>query len=140
MSRRSSVTGVFEDKDEREAFFVTPTMRDALVGEIKPVILAVTINRQSILSLWPLKLPNDDMRYNAWSETAREAAELAKTHWVRLKADMSLGGYRIYTAEGQLSEPEWPNKPLNELLELAFRGRIIDSVDHPVVRRLRGLA
>jgi hypothetical protein len=133
-------TGVFEDKEEREIFFVTPAMRDALMGEVKPVILAVTINSQSVLSLWPLKLPNDEMRHNAWSETAREAAELAKTHWVRVKADMSLGGYRIYKAEGQLSEPEWPNKPLNELLELAFRGRIIDSVDHPVVRRLRGLA
>ena len=47
-------TGIFEDKEEREVFFVTPVIRDALVGEIKPVILAVTINRQSVLSLWPL--------------------------------------------------------------------------------------
>jgi|SRR5208337_1992433 len=132
-------TGIFEDKEEREVFFVTPATRDALVGEIKPVILAVTINRQSVLSLWPLKLPTEEMRYNAWSETAREAAELAKTHWVSMRADMSLGGYRIYKAEGQLSEPVWPNKSLNEMLEIAFRDRIVDSENHPVVRRLRGL-
>ena len=133
-------TGIFEDKEEREVFFVTPAMRDALVGEIKPVILAVTINRQSVLSLWPLKLPTEETRYNAWSETAREAAELAKTRWVSMRADMSLGGYRIYKAEGQLSEPVWPDKPLNEMLEIAFRDRIVGSEDHPVVRRLRGLA
>jgi hypothetical protein len=133
-------TGIFEDKEEREVFFVTPAMRNALLGEIKPVTLAVTITRQSVLSLWPLKLPTDEMSYNAWSETAREAAELAKTHWVRMSADMSLGGYRIYKAEGQLSEPVWPDKSLNELLELAFRGRIVDSENHPVIRRLRGLA
>ena len=30
-------TGVFEDKQERETFFVTPRMREQLVGEIKPV-------------------------------------------------------------------------------------------------------
>src|SRR5208283_1939984 len=73
-------TGVFEDKEEREVFFVTPDMRDALVGEIKPVTLTATINRQSVLFLWPVKLPTDEMRRNACSETAREAAELAKTH------------------------------------------------------------
>ncbi len=129
-------TGVFEDKEEREVFFVTPAMRGALVGEIKPVILAVTNNRQSVLSLWPLKLPTEEMRYNAWSETAREAAELAKTHWVSMRADMSLGGYRIYTAEGQLSEPAWPKKTLNEMLEIAFRDHIVDSENHPVIRRL----
>src|SRR5271167_4757678 len=131
-------TGIFEDKEEREVFFVTPVIRDALVGEIKPVILAVTINRQSVLSLWPLKLPTEEMRYNAWSQTAREAAELAKTNWVSMRADMSLGGYRIYKAEGQLSDPVWPDKTLNEILEIAFRDRIVDSENHPVVRRLRG--
>jgi hypothetical protein len=73
-------------------------------------------------------------------ETAREAAELAKTKWVRVRADMSLGGYRIYQAEGELSGPEWPDKPLTEILRIAFRDRIVDSEDHPVVRRLRGLA
>jgi hypothetical protein len=47
-------TGIFEDKEEREVFFVTPAMREALVGEIRPVILVPTITR-SVLLLWPLK-------------------------------------------------------------------------------------
>ena len=29
-------TGVFEDKEERDTFFVTPPMREALLGEINP--------------------------------------------------------------------------------------------------------
>jgi hypothetical protein len=41
---------------------------------------------------------------------------------------------------GELSEPEWPDKPLTEILQIAFRDRIVDSENHPVVRRLRGLA
>jgi hypothetical protein len=53
---------------------------------------------------------------------------------------MGLGGYRIYQAEGALTEPEWPDRTLNEILEIAFRDRIVDSEHHPVVRRLRGLA
>jgi hypothetical protein len=133
-------TGIFEDKEEREVFFVTPTMREALVGEIRPVILVPTITRQGVLLLWPLKLPMEGMRHNSWSETAREAAELAKTKWIRLAPDMGLGGYRIYVAEGELSEPQWPDKPLNEIMQIAFRDRVVDSDNHPVVRRLRGLA
>jgi hypothetical protein len=133
-------TGIFEDKEEREVFFVTPTMREALVGEIRPVILVPTITRQGVLLLWPLKLPMEGMRHNSWADTARQAAEMAKAKWVRLAPDMGLGGYRIYVAEGELSEPQWPDKPLNEIMQIAFRDRVVDSENHPVVRRLRGLA
>jgi len=133
-------TGIFEDKEEREIFFVTPRMREALIGEIKPVLLVPTITRQGVLILWPLKLPTEGQGHSGWMETARQAAELGKTRWVRLAADMGLGGYRIYQAEGELSEPEWPDKPLPEILQIAFRDRIVDSENHPVVRRLRGLA
>ena len=133
-------TGIFEDKEERETFFVTPAMREALVGEIRPVLLVPAMTRQSVLLLWPLKLPTEGQRHNSWAETAREAAELAKTRWVRLAADMGLGGYRIYQAEGELSDPVWPDKPLTEIMQIASRDRIVDSENHPVVRRLRGLA
>jgi hypothetical protein len=133
-------TGVFEDKEERETFFVTPAMREALVGEIRPVLLVPTMTRQGVLLLWPLKLPTEGQRYSGWTETAREAAELAKTKWVRLAADMGLGGYRLYQAEGELSEPVWPDKPLTEIMKIAFRERIVDSENHPVIRRLRGRA
>ena len=119
-------TGVFEDKEERETFFVAPRMREVLLGEIKPVLLVPTITRQGVLVLWPLKLPTEGHRHNGWIESAREAAELAKTRWVRLAADMQLGGYRIYQAEGVLSEPEWPDKQLGEILQIAFRDRIVD--------------
>jgi hypothetical protein len=81
-------TGVFEDKEERETFFVTPKMRDALAGEIKPVLLVPTITRQGVLILWPLKLPTEGQRHNGWMETAREAAELGKT-----KMGKTGGGY-----------------------------------------------
>ncbi len=133
-------TGVFVDRLEKEVFFVTPQMRDALVGEIKPVLLITTITRQSVLLLWPLTLPADEIRRNTWFDSARDAAELAKTSWVRMPADMSLKAYRIYKAQGQLSEPVWPEKPLSEILQSAFRDRIVDSENHPVVRRVRGLS
>ncbi len=43
-------------------------------------------------------------------------------------------------ARAALAEPEWPALLLRELLKLAFAERAIASLDHPVVKRLRGLA
>ena len=132
-------TAVYEDKQDREFYFVAPNMMAAMLGESTPVILVTAMNRQKVSFLWPLKVANDNSSGNAWQDSAQQGCELAKKTWVRLGADMSLGAYRIYAAQGDLSEPEWLEKPLNELLEIAFRGRVIDSEDHPVVKRLRGL-
>jgi hypothetical protein len=133
-------TTVFIDRDERgEVYFVPPAMRGALLGEARPVILLPTITTQGVLILWPLAIPMDDGRRNDWFTTAREAAEHAKTGWIRVAADMALGAYRIYRAEGQLPEPEWPDLGMSEMLRLGFRDRVIDREDHPIIRRLRGL-
>jgi hypothetical protein len=132
-------TAVYEDKQDREFYFVAPDMMPAMLGETTPVILVTAINRQKVSFLWPLKVANDNSNGNAWQDSAQQGCEVAKKTWVRLVADMSLGAYRIWAAQGDLSEPEWPAKPLNELLEIAFRGRVIENEDHPVVKRLRGL-
>ncbi len=126
-------TMTYECKDERKHFLVTPQMVQELAGEATPTLILTTINRQNVLGLWPIKLGSTD-----WALSANQAAELAKTKWVRMAADMSLGAYRIYEAQGELSEPEWPKKTFNELVEIAFRGRLIDRDDHPVINRLLG--
>jgi hypothetical protein len=51
---------------------------------------------------------------------------------------MSLGGYEVFRASGQLAAPEWPELPFRQLLSIAFKGRFIDTLDHPVLRKLRG--
>jgi len=57
---------------------------------------------------------------------------------VKLVANMSLGAYDIFTAEGNLTDPEWPELSFHAILRLAFKDKYINSVDHAVCRRLRG--
>jgi hypothetical protein len=59
--------------------------------------------------------------------------------WVRVMPNLSLGAYEIVRTNLVVAEPQWPNLPFSEILKLAFRGFLIDSLEHPVVRRLRGL-
>jgi hypothetical protein len=133
-------TVLIDKEDGGEAYLVTPSMRAALVGEARPVLLSTAITRQGSVLIWPVPLPSEDGRRNRWADTAHDAARLSKGHWVRLAADMSLGYYRIYRAEGDIPDPVWPDKPFPELLKLAFAKLVIDSPDHPIVRRLRGLS
>ena len=43
-------------------------------------------------------------------------------------------------AADTIPDPEWPTLSFQELLRIAFRDRLIDRLDHPVIKRLRGLA
>jgi len=89
--------------------------------------------------LWPVRLPSPDGRQLAWHHSAQVAAEMAMKRWIRVKANMSLGAYDIFEANCTIPEPEWPSDiSFPKLLEIAFKGRLVDSLDHPVLKRLRG--
>jgi hypothetical protein len=138
----SLAASIFEDDEERETYFVTPQAREMLLGHLKPVLLTACISRQNSVFLWPVPLPKEEGEKDgrAWGATARQAADLARTTWIRMRADMSLGAYRISKAEGALPDPIWPAKSLNELLTIGFADRIVSSATHPVIRKLRGLS
>ena len=55
-----------------------------------------------------------------------------------MAANMSLGAYDVFEASGKLPEPEWPDMPFRKILEVAFKGRYIESIEHPALRRLQG--
>ena len=50
--------GVFEDRDEREVFFIAPGLHEQLSGEWKPRLLVTVTNRQGTVFLWPVPLPD----------------------------------------------------------------------------------
>jgi hypothetical protein len=95
--------------------------------------------RERVVSIWPVKLPEPGGRISGWHTSGLEGAEKAMTEWIRVVPNMNLGAYEFLVARSQLSEPEWPMVPLRELLQIAFKGHVIDAPDHPVMQRLNGL-
>jgi hypothetical protein len=130
---------VIELKDDRESYLLMPEIAQELPGECVFVICHTAINRQGVVHLWPVRLPASDGRINEWHRTAMEAAERAMTRWVRVKANMGLGAYEVFEAASSIPDPTWPEYSFHQLLEIAFRDRLIKSLDHPVIKRLRGL-
>ena len=131
-------TAVIEMKEDRETFLVAPELWNELPGEIVPKIFLTGLTRQGVLFLWPIRLPNADGRHDNWNRSALEAAELAKKKWVKVVSNMSLGGYEVYEATGELPDPEWPDLSFEEIMKIAFKDRYITGMDHPVIRRLNG--
>jgi hypothetical protein len=133
-------TAAIEIKEDREVYLVAKSLWPELAAEVtfKPKLLVLAINRQGNPFLWEVNLPRSDGRSDNWSRTGLEAIDLATKQWVRVVANLSLGGYEVYTATGELSEPTWPDQPFNELLRIAFKDRYITDLAHPVLRRLRG--
>jgi hypothetical protein len=132
---------VIKLRDERdEMYLLTPSIAAALPGEFGMATVFTAINRQNVKFLWPVMLPQPDGRPNEWNRSAAEAAEMAMTRWVRVKANMSLGAYEIYEAQSLMADPVWPEQPFQELLRIGFRDRLVNSLDHPLVKRLHGLA
>ena len=69
-----------------------------------------------------------------------EAAAEAVATWTRVTANMALGAYEVAVAETITTEPQWPDASFQDLLRIAFKGRLITDLSHPVIKRLRGLS
>jgi len=136
---RLTPAAIIEVKEDREVYLVLPGMAQQLPGEFSVVTLYLTINRQGVLHLWPVKLPGPDGKHNEWHRSAAEAAERAMKTWVRVTSSMSHGAYEIVEASGDLPEPAWPDFSFQEILRIAFRERIVDRADHSLVQRLQGV-
>jgi hypothetical protein len=133
-------TAVLEFKEEREFYIVGRHLWGELSTETTFGVRAffTAISRQGDLFLWPVVLPGPDGKTMEWHRSALEAVTMAKHSWVRVQANMSVGAYEVYKATGNLPEPKWPDMELRDILAIAFKDRFIDSLDHPVLRRLRG--
>jgi hypothetical protein len=102
--------------------------------------LYLAINKQGTVFLWPVRLPTPDGKDLDWWRSAREAADRATRSWIRVRANMNLGAYEIFEAASTLSEPEWPDLSYWDLIKIAFKDHLVMDLDHPVIKRLRGLA
>lgn len=100
------------------------------------MIFGSNIMKVDFISQKPDKLGN----LNRYHATRMDAYEAAKMQWVRMHANQSGGFYSWALAEDSLPNPKWPEKPANlqEAIEIAFKGFIIDSLDHPEIKKLRG--
>ena len=129
---------LLEQKETRESYLVMPDVASQISELVKPVQLLLAIDRQGNVSLVPIPHPGEDGTRNPWHESLAQAVELAKQKWIRIAANMSGGAYDVFEAQADLPVPDWPEHNLDNFIEVAFRGKIIKDLEHPVIQSLLG--
>jgi hypothetical protein len=129
-------------KEENEFYLVQPEVRPFLVRE--PLCGTFTLfpcmSKGGTPFLWPICMGTGDGKWNIWHSSAFEIALKARMRWTRMYASRDAGHYLAEYDQRdpmQQGEPIWPDLILRDWIELAFRGYTIDSLDHPILRRLR---
>jgi hypothetical protein len=123
---------------DRATFLLAPALRSEWSGEVSIAVLLTCINRSGDLFLWRIKLPGPDGRSNTWTDSAIQIATAAESTWCRMVSDTANGHYTHFEPTAELPEPKWPEMTFGAMLKIAFRDRMIDTPDHPVLRELRG--
>ena len=79
---------------------------------------------------------------NKWSTTAQDALSIAKDGWIRLIPNMDQGWFEFEEPLADWDVPDWEKllagRTLEDLMNLGFKNRIIQTENHQVINDLYG--
>jgi len=125
-------------RNERETYIVDPALAIEVPTEVVTKRLYQYVTRQGDVGIWAIKLPDPEGRIDSYNESAMLAVETARQRWIRLVSNQRVKCYESLVTNRNYGEPDFGSLSLRDLLAIAFRGKVIDSINHPVLRRLRG--
>jgi len=133
---------IIGDGGSDDFYFVTPPMLNhpTMLPRLRKVTIATVCSWPGgAISLWPVPILGET-RITCW-KSARAAYDLSKEKWVQLCWNSDLRDYDVIVTDGINTEPIWPtDRTFVDLLKLGFADKIIDTPEHPYVKRLRGIA
>jgi hypothetical protein len=131
---------VHEEGMEKVTYLITSPVYAQVIDEpaFKHKRYYLYMTQNGVLGLLPVSLPNMTGRLDSWSESMGRIVSVARERYVRVISNMELREYTYREAVQDFGEPSWPNEEWVELLSLAFQDRIIDSMDHDIIRKLNG--
>ena len=132
-----------EDGLEKDSYLLTPRfvedeLPDDFMGPIRRFCHYLTKERHADKAfIWRIGIPDVGGRDNEYNRTAREIANMAMIRWLRIQ--LGVGSWDYYEPRFEiLDEPVWPDLPWREIMSLGYKGRVIDSMNHPVMRAMAG--
>jgi hypothetical protein len=127
-----------DDKEGREVYLALPHLAPYLGSMAKSVILRLVVDNVRTPKIIAQPILDALTKSTLWSVSMVEAIRLSETQWIRIESNMDAQQYEIIQAAANLGEPEWPKQTMAEIVQEVFSGRIIDSVDHPLILQLQG--
>lgn len=117
-------------------YIVAPQAAAEAEDEVHPRFLVPVITRDGRLYIWPLRISSGEQQLDQAAASSLAAMLVAKNQWIKLV--WKGHSFATFIAKKDLPAPEWPQITFDEMLEIAFKDRIIDSPDHAVIKSLIG--
>jgi hypothetical protein len=137
---------LFTEKDERgmegDTYFTDWRFADEVLASdwamfFQPARLYLAFERHSTKPyVHYVKSPRDGQGDNDWWVSSRTVTERAMQEWIQPYNAGS--GYDYHPAQRDIPDPVWPDTPFGQILQIAFKGRFIDSWEHEVMKALVG--
>jgi hypothetical protein len=122
------------EMEGRDPYIVAPSIAKQKTDEdvIRPILVVRYITMAGEEGLWLLKLDRPDAKSNRFNTSALRILEEAEKGWVRLIS--AKGHYRYQVSKKTLEQTpaRFSNRSFQELINIAFRDRVIDSLDHEI--------
>jgi hypothetical protein len=126
---------------EKHYFAVTDPMLEALAGigiTVSDHTLYLAVTSRGAVRVVPVRHPDNEGNQNEYHRTKEIGLLAGRKEWVRLYTDQENRSYQVFKASaGRFSDPIWPELKPAKIFRLAFKdkGRLIDSVDHPLFQQ-----
>ena len=105
--------------------------------EFVEVYLGLCINSSGKMFLWPIKCGGQSGQ--EFTESALQHLSQARTTWLRRKWVPRIKAHQSDVNSLDGIEPEWPaDLSVRKIISRAFSGRVIESMDHPRLKFVRG--
>jgi hypothetical protein len=143
----SLITRVLETK--REFYLIDPAIYPILKAKISDfeaqtrvvMLVPYRVRETGQLCMWPLKMESEfSVGDNSYNRSAFRCAQEGRHWWVRVTTDMKRDEFVFFPAEADYGMPTWPDKTIDELVEIAAKVDLIDNENHQIIRNMRGVA
>ena len=126
-----------------EIFLLDPTIAPEFEGEDvyrEATVYTGVLRPNCAPFLLHVTSPRPEARTNDYWTSMHAAAKAGMSQWMRVITDQDAGCYIYEVADLSRWPVRWPDVPFGELLRRGFKNpdRFIDSMDHAVVKELRG--
>jgi hypothetical protein len=123
----------FLEIEGRDPYIVVPSIaKQKEEDTIRPALLVRCVTMAGEEFLWPIKLDKADGKTNSWNRSARNVLGMAEEIWTRMKNAGKHYAHQKSPKTFETVPPKFSERSFKELVAIAFKDRIIDSLDHEI--------
>ena len=100
---------------------------------IRPVLIVRYVTMAGEEGLWPLKLDPPDGKSNRWNTSrAEHSGDGGERQWVRIVSTKKHYRHQVSKKTFEEMPPKFSDRPFKDLVDFAFKDRIVTSFDHEI--------